>query len=191
MCRMVSRTQRPCWHLTWLVTRELCFYRGDAPKLPHCLSLPRGGVPPTLRRVTIGDSASYPQIQTEHCMHLEVATRMGYGHAVVNVYNRVCCHLLLRRPRAALSVAESYWAAIEDQAGSATLWIWQADGSWKLADINDPHRALAELAAGISQMEGWRDQEEKDGMPGLTRGEAEMSSVGANQPSSPYEGRAR
>ena len=95
-------------------------------------------------------------------MHdLDAAARMGYGHAVVNVYNRVCCHLMLRRPRAALSAAETYWAVKDDQPGGATLWIWQTDSSWEIADVIDPHHALAELAAKISQIEGWREHGEK------------------------------
>ena len=98
----------------------------------------------------------------KRAMHdLEGAARMGYGHAVVNVYNRVCCHLMLRRPRAALNAAENYWLSKDDHPGGATLWIWQDDASWKIGDIIDPHRALAELAVKISQTEGWREHEER------------------------------
>jgi hypothetical protein len=92
---------------------------------------------------------------------LDAAARMGYGHTVVNVYNQVCCHLMLRRPRAALGLAEDYWAAQDDQPGGATLWIWQADRSWEIADSADPHHALAELSVMISQTEGWREAEER------------------------------
>ncbi len=98
----------------------------------------------------------------KRAMHdLEAAARMGYGHTVVNVYNQVCCHLLLRRPRAALGTADAYWAAKDDQPVGATLWTWQSDNSWKIIDVINPHHELAELVAKISQVEGWRDHEEK------------------------------
>jgi hypothetical protein len=92
---------------------------------------------------------------------LEGAAHMGYDHAAVNVYNRVCCHLSLRQPRAAVAAADAYWAARDDRPGGATLWIWQADGSWQIGEVTDPHHTLANLAAKISQAEGWREDEER------------------------------
>jgi hypothetical protein len=92
---------------------------------------------------------------------LEAAAHMGYGHPVVNLYNRVCCYLSQRQPRAAVAAADAYWAARDDRPGGATLWIWHADGSWEIGDFVDPHLALADLVVKISQAEGWREDEKR------------------------------
>lgn len=102
------------------------------------------------------------QTDPKRAMHeLEAAARMGFSNRVVNVYNQVCCHLLQRRPRAALASAEEYWSAQDAHPGTATLWIWHTDGSWEIDEGTDPHQALAELAAEIARTEGLAEIEKR------------------------------
>jgi hypothetical protein len=93
--------------------------------------------------------------------HLEAAEQMGYCHGVVNAYNRVCCQLGLKRPRAALAAADAYWKTRDDRPGRALLWAWDGDRSWHITDVADPYLALAKLAAEIASTEGWLEAEQR------------------------------
>ncbi len=102
-----------------------------------------------------------PQDARKALRDLEAAAQLGYTPIAINIYNRICCHIILHQERQALSVAEKYWTTREDQAGSATIWTQRSEGNWKLDQTMDPRKSIAELVASIALREGWMDEHAK------------------------------
>jgi hypothetical protein len=80
--------------------------------------------------------------------HLEEADRLGYSPRVVNVYNRMCCHIAINHPRDALREARRYHEdSAEPNAVPATLWSLGVDGTWVLEEIQDARDQIAMLTS--------------------------------------------
>lgn len=95
--------------------------------------------------------------------HLTTAARQGYEPLVINIYNRVCCHVGLRQPRAALEVAEEFWQTRPpdwNDPGSGTLWLRSGE-TWELALEADARQALLDLLLDTARAQGWHDDEER------------------------------
>jgi hypothetical protein len=92
--------------------------------------------------------------------HLKAAANMSYQSSATNAYNQMCCYVSIGRSRAALNVADFEFKKSHHTDGGAHLWRQSSDGSWKLFDSDQPLRSIAEFAAEIARMEGWKDQEE-------------------------------
>lgn len=99
-----------------------------------------------------------PEDPKRALLDLEAAASMGYHDMVVNIYNRVCCLMEMRQARAAIALANSYWEIKADTSNGAILWL-QANGTWKIHQVDDPHQALAELIISVSRAAGLPDDE--------------------------------
>ncbi len=105
--------------------------------------------------------------------YLERANRLGYAPRVINVYNRMCCHIAAGRPRVAIREAERYWEeAPEPTAVAATLWVPEANVAWALRGVRSARDQLAKLAAHAveldenrrsSRLDHIRDEPSSDG----------------------------
>ena len=102
-----------------------------------------------------------PEDPLEALGHLRAAAEMNYHRPAVNVYNQMCCHIALRRPREALAVAETMWTdLVTTSPASATLWRrGNSPDDWAIFRTEDDRLCVAELAVALSQEEGWPDAE--------------------------------
>ncbi|MDH2425393.1 hypothetical protein [Sphaerisporangium sp. TRM90804] len=94
--------------------------------------------------------------------HLNMAARQGYEPIAVNVYNRMCCHVALRQPRAALDVAEQWWKEVpyrHDQPDK-TLWL-PSNSGWRLERSASAESAIMELVLLVTQDEGLQNEEQR------------------------------
>ncbi|SET59585.1 hypothetical protein [Nonomuraea wenchangensis] len=92
--------------------------------------------------------------------HLRKAARQGYAPAGINVHNRMCCHLALHRPRAALELAAQWWSSrVPAEDGCrGTLWKPSNEG-WRLENHVAVAPAVIELAVQAARTQGWHDEE--------------------------------
>ncbi|MDV6244767.1 hypothetical protein [Rhodococcus opacus] len=90
--------------------------------------------------------------------YLDASSSRGYTPAVVNAYNRMCCHLGLANNLDARLIAEYYWSEqFEPDAISATIWLLE-EGDWRMTEVSDVRISLASLALHIAETEGWPDR---------------------------------
>lgn len=95
-----------------------------------------------------------PKVALEH---LEKANRLGYSPQVINVYNRMCCHIAGGRLRAAVREAERYWDEPgEANAVAATLWCPGTEAGWILRGVHDARGQLSVLAEYASKLDDER-----------------------------------
>jgi hypothetical protein len=93
--------------------------------------------------------------------HLETAANLNYASCEVNIYNQMCCHLALNKPRAALNLSDTFWASVRERpAEPAVLWKRLPGAGWELFTAIDPRRTVAEFSATIAHDEGWPEDEE-------------------------------
>lgn len=104
-----------------------------------------------------------PEDPLEALGHLKTAADMNYFRPAVNVYNQMCCHISLRRPREALSVALAAWPNIHSARPSgATLWKRDdSTGDWVIFHADDDRASVAELAIALADDEGWPNEEKE------------------------------
>ncbi len=81
--------------------------------------------------------------------HLKAAAEMHYPRSATNIYNQMCCHIALHRPREALALAEDMWPII-NFTSSAGATLWKRDESidgWVIFYTENDRISVAELAA--------------------------------------------
>jgi hypothetical protein len=100
-----------------------------------------------------------PVAPSEALGHLQMARNMGFSPSYTNAYNQMCCYVSMRRPRAALNVADSAWKDDDSANLGATLWKLSDDGIWKLFHSSSPSQSLAIFATEIARREGWSEEE--------------------------------
>lgn len=101
-----------------------------------------------------------PEDPQEALKHLQAAGDMGYHSPITNAYNQMCCYVAIRRPRAALNIAESIWNHPSDsQAQNAHLWRCDPQGKWELFECTSVRDCLTDFAASIASNEGWSEEE--------------------------------
>lgn len=95
----------------------------------------------------------------EALAHLKAAVNLGYDASATNTYNQMCCYVSLGRFRAALNIADAESKNSNLSSRESLLWRRAGDGKWELFNSEDSYRSLAEFAAEIARIEGWKDQE--------------------------------
>jgi hypothetical protein len=89
---------------------------------------------------------------------LEQAASKKYSPRSVNVYNQMCCKLILGELPSVRLIADYYWARdFENNPVDATLWRRDGD-QWRLAEATDAREFVAELALAAAQSEGWPER---------------------------------
>jgi hypothetical protein len=89
---------------------------------------------------------------------LQQAASRNYTPRSVNVYNQICCKLILDELPGVRTIAEYYWARdFENEPVFATLWRRDGD-EWRLEDTDDAREFVAELALAAAESEGWPDR---------------------------------
>ena len=104
-----------------------------------------------------------PENPLEALGHLEAAAELTDSIVAINTYNRMCCHMALRRSRDALNLADKNWPEVRSKRTSsgATLWRRGADSeSWVIFHADDERLALAELATAAARDEGQSESEQ-------------------------------
>ncbi|MEV5413776.1 hypothetical protein AB0K60_33730 [Thermopolyspora sp. NPDC052614] len=93
--------------------------------------------------------------------HLNAAARDRYAPLGVNVYNRMCCHVSLRQPRAVLDLAEQWWSSRDPSEDDviAILWTRSHEG-WQLDTSAVVKGAITALAIATACVHGWSDDEQ-------------------------------
>jgi hypothetical protein len=96
-----------------------------------------------------------PESPRDALQYLERANRLGYAPQIINIYNRMCCHIAVGRFRVAIREAERYWGEVGQESGAvaATLWSPGSDGTWVLRGVHNTRDQLAELAAYAAGLE--------------------------------------
>lgn len=102
-----------------------------------------------------------PESPLEALGHLRAAAEMNYYRLAVNVYNQMCCHIALRRPRDALAIAGARWQSIRSASPlDAILWNRQdLDRTWVIFRTEDDRASVAQLAMDLAHHEGWQENE--------------------------------
>lgn len=89
---------------------------------------------------------------------LEQAASKKYSPRSVNVYNQMCCKLILGELTGVRLIAEYYWAReFENHFVDATLWRRDGD-QWRLEEATDAREFIAELALAAAESEGWPER---------------------------------
>lgn len=87
--------------------------------------------------------------------HLDAARRLGYQPLAINVYNKMCCYVSMRRPALAVREAEKYLSDHSgDDAAPAIVWSMNEGRGYELVrttDVHDELRALAALAQTLHE----------------------------------------
>jgi hypothetical protein len=93
--------------------------------------------------------------------HLRAASEMKFPQPAINVFNQMCCHIALRRPREALAIADDMWPTVyEARRSGATLWTRESPSSiWTLFHTDDDRYSLVEFAISTAHDEGFADEE--------------------------------
>jgi hypothetical protein len=114
-----------------------------------------------------------PQDPKRAMYFLRQAASRRYVPQSVNVYNQMCCKLMLGEMPGVRTIADNYWARqFEDKPVLATLWRRDGDG-WRLEETTDAREFVAELALAAAESEGWPDRIERwsQRLQALRRGE--------------------
>lgn len=101
-----------------------------------------------------------PENPAQALVHLQQAQRLKYQPLSLLAYNRACCYVTLRQPRAALDTLTEYMASQPKTRwlGMATLWR-RAESGWRLVTDVELLPELVLLAASIASSEGWLSEE--------------------------------
>ncbi|MEU4835814.1 hypothetical protein [Streptosporangium sp. NPDC023615] len=100
-----------------------------------------------------------PENPSKALVHLTDAARMGYEPYAINTYNKMCCHLGMHQPRAALALAEEFWRERPGESAlTGVIWKMTEEG-WRLEQGVYIRSAIAGLVASIASAHGWEEEE--------------------------------
>lgn len=102
-----------------------------------------------------------PEDPLEALGYLKTAAEMNYPNPATNVYNQMCCHIALHRPREALALADAMWSNIRaTRPADATLWKRDdLTSDWVIFKSGNAQISVAELAIALAREEGWPTEE--------------------------------
>lgn len=90
-----------------------------------------------------------PDLSEWQSVSLVTPLRLGYRPRIINLYNQVCCHVLLGGRDTVIKIANSVEGSRHAPV-TATLWVMAADGKWQLAEGADPKRELQRIVRYVA-----------------------------------------